>query len=75
MRRGVRPGKETLLDVGADKRLLVEARPSVCSLALIGQGTAETEEERQAVADAHADRQHGVKPVALEDVIAELGES
>lgn len=35
----------------------------------------ETEEERQAVADAHADRQHGVKPVAIEDVIAELGES
>lgn len=35
----------------------------------------ETEEERQAVAEARADRSRGVKPVALEDVIAELGES
>jgi hypothetical protein len=33
----------------------------------------ETEDERQAVAEAHADRQQGVKPVALEDVAAELG--
>ncbi len=33
----------------------------------------ETDEERQAVADAHADRKRGVTPVALDDVVAELG--
>lgn len=32
----------------------------------------ETEEERQAVAEAIADRKRGVKPVALEDVLAEF---
>jgi predicted transcriptional regulator len=31
---------------------------------------AETEEERQAVAEAHADRARGVEPVPLEDVLA-----
>jgi hypothetical protein len=33
----------------------------------------ETEEERQAVADAHADRERGIKPIPLEDVRAEFG--
>ncbi len=32
----------------------------------------ETEAERQAVAEAIADRKRGVKPVALEDVLAEF---
>jgi hypothetical protein len=32
-----------------------------------------TEDERQAVAEAHADRQQGIQPVPLEDVAAELG--
>jgi hypothetical protein len=32
----------------------------------------ETDEERQAVAEAHADRKRGIKPVPLEDVLAEL---
>lgn len=31
-----------------------------------------TEEERNAVAEAHADRERGIKPVALESVIAEF---
>lgn len=33
----------------------------------------ETDEERQAVADVRADRERGIEPVALEDVVAELG--
>jgi hypothetical protein len=33
---------------------------------------AETEDERQAVAEAHADRERGVQPVPLESVIAEF---
>jgi hypothetical protein len=33
---------------------------------------AETEEERRAVAEAHADRERGIEPVSLESVIAEL---
>jgi hypothetical protein len=32
----------------------------------------ETDEERQAVAEAHADRERGVKPVPLDDVLAEF---
>lgn len=32
----------------------------------------ETDEERQAVADARADRERGIKPIALEDVVAEF---
>ncbi len=32
----------------------------------------ETDEERQAVAEARADRDRGIKPIPLEDVIAEL---
>jgi hypothetical protein len=32
----------------------------------------ETDEERRAVAEAHADRERGVEPVPLESVIAEL---
>jgi hypothetical protein len=32
----------------------------------------ETEEERSAVAEAHADRERGIEPVALESVIAEF---
>ncbi len=32
----------------------------------------ETETERRAVAEVIADRNHGVKPVALEDVLAEF---
>ncbi len=32
----------------------------------------ETEAERQAVAEAHADRKRGIKPVPLEDVLAEF---
>lgn len=32
----------------------------------------ETEEERRAVADAHADRQRGIEPVPLESVLAEF---
>ncbi len=32
----------------------------------------ETEDERQAVAEAHADRERGVEPVPLESVIAEF---
>lgn len=33
----------------------------------------ETEEERQAIADVRADRERGIKPIALEDVVAEFG--
>lgn len=33
---------------------------------------AESDEERQAVTAAHADRERGVVPVALEDVLAEF---
>jgi hypothetical protein len=32
----------------------------------------ETEEEHSAVAEAHADRERGIEPVALESVIAEF---
>jgi hypothetical protein len=32
----------------------------------------ETDEERQAVAAAHADRERGIKPAPLEDVLAEF---
>ncbi|HKG04520.1 MAG TPA: hypothetical protein VKB03_15180 [Conexibacter sp.] len=32
----------------------------------------ETDEERQAVAEARADRERGIKPVPLEDVLAEF---
>lgn len=32
----------------------------------------ETEEERRAVAEAHADRERGIKPVPLESVLAEF---
>lgn len=32
----------------------------------------ETEEERRAVADAHADRERGIEPVPLESVLAEF---
>jgi hypothetical protein len=32
----------------------------------------ETEEERRAIAEAHADRERGIKPVPLESVIAEF---
>ena len=32
----------------------------------------ETGEERQAVAEAHADRERGIKPVPLDDVLAEF---
>ncbi|MGH2853898.1 MAG: hypothetical protein ACRDLF_06865, partial [Solirubrobacteraceae bacterium] len=32
----------------------------------------ETEGERRAVAEAHADRERGIEPVPLESVIAEL---
>ena len=32
----------------------------------------ETEEERRAVAEAHADRERGIQPVPLESVIAEF---
>jgi hypothetical protein len=34
----------------------------------------ETDEERQAVAEARADRERGLNPVPLEDVIAEFDE-
>jgi len=33
----------------------------------------ETDEERQAVAEYHADRERGVKSIPLEDVLAEFG--
>lgn len=33
----------------------------------------EGDEERQAVAEARADRERGVKPAPLEDVVAEFG--
>lgn len=33
----------------------------------------ETDEERQAVAECHADRERGVKPIPLQDVLAEFG--
>jgi len=33
----------------------------------------ETDQERQAVADARADRERGINPVPLEDVLAEFG--
>jgi hypothetical protein len=33
----------------------------------------ETEEERRAVAEVHADRERGLKPIPLEDVKAEFG--
>lgn len=36
-------------------------------------GEPETDEERQAVAEYHADRERGVKPIPLEDVLAEFG--
>jgi hypothetical protein len=32
----------------------------------------ETEEERSAIAEAHADRERGIQPVPLESVIAEF---
>ena len=32
----------------------------------------ETDEERQAVAEAHADRERGITPVPLDDVLAEF---
>jgi hypothetical protein len=32
----------------------------------------ETEEERRAVAEAHADRERGIRPVPLESVLAEF---
>jgi hypothetical protein len=32
----------------------------------------ETDEERRAVAEAHADRERGIKPVPLESVLAEF---
>jgi hypothetical protein len=32
----------------------------------------ETDEERRAVAEARADRERGVKPVPLDDVVAEF---
>jgi hypothetical protein len=32
----------------------------------------ETEEERSAVAEAHADRERGIEPVPLESVVAEF---
>lgn len=32
----------------------------------------ETEEERRAVAEAHADRERGIEPVPLESVLAEF---
>jgi hypothetical protein len=32
----------------------------------------ETEEERRAVTEAHADRERGIKPVPLESVLAEF---
>jgi hypothetical protein len=34
----------------------------------------ETEEERRALAEAHADRERGIKPVPLESVLAEFGD-
>lgn len=34
----------------------------------------ETEEERRAVAEAHADREQGIEPVPLESVLAEFGD-
>lgn len=36
---------------------------------------AESEEERQAVAAARADRERGVKPVPLEDVLSEFDQA
>jgi hypothetical protein len=33
----------------------------------------ETDEERQAVSEARTDRERGVKPVPLEDLLAEFG--
>jgi hypothetical protein len=33
----------------------------------------ETDEERQALAEARTDRERGVKPVPLEDLLAEFG--
>jgi len=33
----------------------------------------ETDEERHAVADVHADRERGIKPIPLEDLRAEFG--
>jgi hypothetical protein len=32
----------------------------------------ETEEERRAVAEAHADRERGIEPVSLESVVSEF---
>ncbi|HEY1689749.1 MAG TPA: hypothetical protein VGF95_12905 [Solirubrobacteraceae bacterium] len=34
----------------------------------------ETEEERRAVAEAHADRERGIKPVPLESLLAEFSD-
>ena len=33
----------------------------------------ETDAERRAVADARADRERGIEPIALDDVLAEFG--